>query len=110
MPPTRVVVSLLLLTVCGCQGMINSRVDNYLDVLEDRAIRDAMDSAQAVGAPLDLYAILWDKGVDTDDRLNLAAHLIADLFKNGVHVESVVHVGISVAVMLGHSYRGNEDP
>ena len=89
--------------------MVNARVDGYLDTLEDRAIRDAKASAEAVGVPVGIYAVLWDKESDPADRLRVASVLVGDLIRNAVPIESVVHITISVAVMLGHQYRGNPD-
>jgi len=107
----RTVALLLILlvgvTTSGCQSMVDDRMDSYLDTLEDRAIRDAVLAAESVGAPPDLYAALWDKKADPADRLRLAGHLISDLIRNGVPVESSVHVALSVGVMLSHQYRGD---
>ena len=87
--------------------MVNDRVDAYLQTMEARAVRDAKDAASAVGAPLDLYADLWDVDADPAKRLKVAGKLFADLFRNAVPPENIVHVLLSVSVMLGHQYRGD---
>ena len=102
---TLVVLALLIPT--GCKSMVEGTVDDYLETLEDRAIRDAKQAAQDVGAPIDLYATLFDKSAEPAARLRLAGKLFGDLFRNAVPPESIIHVMISISVMLGHQYRGD---
>jgi hypothetical protein len=105
----RVAVIVFALTILtGCQGMIDSRIDSYMETIEDRAIRDSASAAMAVGAPIDIYDPLWDKDGDPAKRLKMAGQLTADLIRNAVPPESIVHVSLSVAVMLAHQYKGDK--
>jgi len=103
----RIAALFAILALAGCQGLINDRVDSYLQTMEDRAIRDAQAATTAVGAPLELYETLWDSSAGPAVRLKVAGKLFGDLFRNAVPPEQIVHVLISVSVMLGHQYRGD---
>jgi len=103
---------LLLLLFSGCQGIFNGYADEYMADAENNATKAAMQAAEDVGVPLDLYADLWDVNADPAKRLRLAGTLIGDMVRNSVAPESIVHVSLTLGAMTAYQYapKAGDDP